>query len=461
MRRLCPAILIAVLHGGAALAAPPEIKPTFDLRLRWEGLDTPARTAAADRSYDFTLGRFRLGLDAVWPHWTLRGMVQAAGALNIPENPAFAAGTNYLSANGGDTEPSQIGIAELSATYANGGFKAVLGRQPYVDGFEVQTGVAHLDAIKRRLLSDRLIGVFEWPNVGRRFDGASFGYGWGSSHLAGFALRPLHGAFDHEDAFEPIDDVTTFGLTLTGRHGGWIPGTEVRIFAIQYEDSRAVARRTAGGDLTLTTAGTSFLAGGAPGHVLVWVALQTGDWGTADQDAWAYVLNVGRSFAGARGKPMVHLGLEQSSGDAGPGGDHETFFNLLPTNHKYYGIMDYVDLPNLRDLYVESLWTVGERTRVRLAAHDFALSERTDAWYGGSGPFEEESFGYAARVPAGGLYPSKDLGREADVEVNVTLPQGFGLGVGGGYFWGGEAAEAFAPIESDGNWTYVELTWKR
>lgn len=461
MKKLCIAATLAVLPACAAFAASPEIKPIFDFRLRWEGFDTASRSEAADRSYSLGLGRARVGLDARWTHWTLHGLVQAAGVTGIPDNPAFAAGSNYLSANDGDTDPSQVGIAELNAQYTQGGFKAVVGRQVFGDGFEAPAGVAHLDAMKRRLLADRLVGVSDWTNVGRRFDGVSAGYGKGGGHLAVFGLRPLAGGFDHENAFEQFDDLSVYGLTLTGRHGAWIPGSEVRLFAVQYEDSRRVARDLAGDDLSLTTAGASLLAGGAAGHLLAWGALQTGDWGTADQEAWAFIVNVGRNFTNLPGKPMVHLGWEQSSGDASPGGDHETFFNVLPTNHKYYGIMDYVDFPNLRDLYMETVLTVGGKGALRLALHDFSLTERADAWYGGSGAFEEESFGYATRIPDSGQFPSNELGRELDAELTWPLQHGLQLMVGGGYFWGGEAAEAFVTVEENGAWTFVELTWKR
>jgi len=461
MKRSCLAAVLAAICTGAVFAAPPEIKTSFDLRLRYEGLDTPSRSAAADRSYGFSLGRARLGADAIWPKWKLHGMVQAAGVTGLPHNGAFAAGPNYMAANAGDDAPSQIGIAELSAAYAGGGFRTVLGRQPYVDGNEVPTGVAYLDGVKKRLLSDRLIGVFEWPNVGRRFDGASFGYRQGGADLSGFALRPLTGAFDHRDAFKEIDGVSIYGLTLTGKYGAWIPDSELRIFAIRYRDARPVARQLAGGDLGIDTAGASLLYGNAAGHVLLWGALQRGDWGASDQRAWAYVVNAGRNFPRAAGKPAIHLGVEQSSGDDGPGGDHGTFFNLLPTNHKYYGLMDYVDFPNLRDTYLESVVSAGEKIKLRAAVHDFALTKRTDAWYGGSGAFQERTFGYTARLPAGGRYPSHDLGREADLELTWSGPRGLQLGAGGGRFWGGAVAEAFLPVAANGSWTYVELSWKR
>lgn len=458
------AIFAAILLLAApALAAPPEIKPSFDLRLRWEGFDTPARNTATDPEYDLGLARFRAALDLVWTRWKLHGMVQAGGVFNIPENGAFAAGPTYFAANDRDTDLAVIGLAELYGAYEAEGLRLVLGRQPYADGMEVPAGVAHLDGVKRRRLSDRLVGTFEWPNTARRFDGASFGYGPGSTHVAAFAFRPLVGAFDTSgDAFGEIDDVTIYGATVTGKHGQWIPGTEVRIFTVQYEDERGVTPG-APGDLSLNTSGASFLAGNSTSDLLLWGALQTGNWGVVDQDAWAFLIDVGRRFDNLPGKPSFHLAWEQSSGDPRPGaapgsGNHETFFNVLPTNHKFYGSMDYLAFQNLRDAYVESLFGVGPKLKVRAMLHDFALTERADVWYSGSGAFEEESFGYAGRLAS---YPSKDLARELDVEVTWPLQSGFELGIGGGHWWGGDAAEVFFPAEQDGNWLYLQLGWKK
>lgn len=448
---------VMLLLAGPAFAAPPEIKPSFDLRLRWEGFDTPARNIAVEPEYDLGLVRFRAGLDLVWTRWKLHGMAQAGGVFNIPENGAFAAGPTYFTANDGDTDLGVIGISELYGAYEAEGLKLVLGRQPYVDGFEVPAGVALLDGVKRRRLSDRLVGTLEWPNTARRFDGASFGYGRGGTHVAAFALRPLVGAFDtSEDAFGEIDDVTVYGATVTGRHGQWIPGTEVRLFTVQYEDERRVAP---GQDLSLNTSGASFLMGNADTDLLLWGSYQTGDWGAVDQQAWAFLVDLGRRFEGAPGKPELHLAWEQSSGDAHPSaGDHETFFNVLPTNHKFYGSMDYLAFQNLRDLYLESLFGIGPKVKVRAMLHDFALTEQGDAWYSGSGAFEEETFGYTPRTAA---YRSKDLARELDVEVTWPLQSGFELGIGGGHWWGGEAAETFFPTGEDGSWLYLQLGWKK
>ena len=446
---------IALLLAVPALAAPPEIKPSYDLRLRWEGFDTPARTPAPEREYDLGLVRLRAALDLVWTRWKLHGMLQAGGVFNIPENGAFAAGPTYFAANDRETDIGVIGLAELYGAYEHESLKLVLGRQPYADGMEVPTGIAHLDGVKRRRLSDRLVGTFEWPNTARRFDGVSFGYGPGSTHAAAFGFRPLTGAFDSsEDALDQLDGVTVYGATVTGKHGKWIPGTEVRIFTVQYEDGRRIAP-----DLSINTSGVSLLAGNAASDLLLWGALQTGDWGSVDQDAWAFLFDIGRRFDNLPGKPSFHLAWEQSSGDPRPGsGDHETFFNVLPTNHKFYGSMDYLAFQNLRDAYLESLFGIGPKVKVRAMFHDFALTEPGDVWYGGSGAFEEESFGYAGRAAS---YPSKDLARELDVEVTWPLQSGFELAFGGGRWWGGEAAEVFFPTEDDGSWLYLQLGWKK
>lgn len=452
------AIFAAILLAGPAHAAPPEVKPSFDVRLRWEGFDTPARNTFTDREYDIGLARLRAALDLVWTRWTLHGMVQAGGVFNLPESGAFAAGPTYFAANR-ETDIGVIGIAELYAAWQAEGLRLVLGRQPYADGMEAPTGVAHLDGVKRRRLSDRLVGTFEWPNTARRFDGASFGYGPGGTHVAAFALRPLAGAFDSSgDAFGQLDDVTVYGATVTGKHGRWIPATEVRIFTVQYEDERGVTPG-APGDLSVNTSGASFLVGNATSGLLLWGALQTGEWGRVDQEGWAFLVDLGRRFDDLPGKPVFHLAWEQSSGDPRPGaGDHETFFNVLPTNHKFYGSMDYLAFQNLRDAYVESLFGIGPKVKVRVMFHDFALTERADIWYGGSGAFEEESFGYAGRAAA---YPSKDLARELDVEVTWPLRSGFELGIGGGRWWGGDATEVFFPVKKDGSWVYLQLGWKK
>jgi uncharacterized protein YjbI with pentapeptide repeats len=444
----------------SAAAAPPEFKPSLELRLRGEAFDTPLDNPARGERYEFGSARLRVGGNVIWNQVTLRGVLQGAATAGLPENAAFGAGQAYVAANGGDTELSQVGLAELSVEARAGGWKLVLGRQAWTDGVEVMTGIDSLDGVKRRRVGDRLIGTWDWPNVGRRYDGATFAGAAGGAHLAGFALRPLAGGINYDDAFEPLDDVEVYGLTVTGRYGAWIPKSELRLFANRYDDERPGARAAARGALGLTTAGASLLAGGARGDLLVWGAVQRGSWGPADQQAWAFLVETGRELQQGKVKLALRGGFAAASGDDPATREHETFFNLLPTNHKWYGSMDYVAFSNVRNAYLEALWSWRPPWSLRIGLDRFDLARRGDAFYGGSGAFDEAPLGYAGRRPAGG-FSARHLGDELDLELGWAVRKDLRLALGACAFWGGEAMREVFPADADGSWVYLQLLWTR
>lgn len=442
-------------------APGPEFTPSFELRLRWEGFETPSNDVRRDESYGFPMARLRVGGDLKWPQVTLHGVLQGAAIANLPDDAVFGAGQAYFAANDGDADPSQVGIAELSAAFRPGTFQIVAGRQPWNDGLETMTGLEYLDGVKRRRIGDRLIGVWDWPNAGRRYDGVSFNGALAqTAQLAGFAFRPLAGGTNLQDAFEQLDDVAVYGLSTTGKHGAWIPASELRLFAIRYDDERRGALQAAGGELGITTLGGHLLVGDDRNDLLLWAVVQSGDWGRTGQDAWAWIVEAGHEFRPGGRKLAARAGVAQASGDDPGTSEHESFFNLLPTNHKFYGAMDYFAFSNLRNVYAELLLTAGPRWNVRLGADLFALAERGDAWYAGSGPFDEAPLGYAGRRPAGG-FRDRELGTEFDVDVNITLRKDLRLAIGGGIFSGGDAAREVFPVEQDGSWVYTQLVWAR
>ena len=59
----------------------------------------------------------------------------------------------------------------------------------------------------------------------------------------------------------------------------------------------------------------------------------------------------GYTFKDAWATPRLGLEYAYGSGDSDPtDGKHETFDNLFPTNHKFYGYMDFLSLQNLHDV---------------------------------------------------------------------------------------------------------------
>mgnify|MGYP003346554585 CR=1 FL=1 len=64
---------------------------------------------------------------------------------------------------------------------------------------------------------------------------------------------------------------------------------------------------------------------------------------------------------------------------------HETFENLFPTNHKFYGYMDFVSLQNLHN--IRGIFEIKPHPRLSLAAegHAFWLADTSDNFYNVAG----------------------------------------------------------------------------
>ncbi|KAB2958473.1 MAG: hypothetical protein F9K16_13325 [Thermoanaerobaculia bacterium] len=465
--RALPVLLLAASPLASPLASSAaaeerqvSFRPLAEVRLRWEAFDTPLPRADRDATYDFGLLRARFGGELAWARgWRLKGVLQAAAMSTLPDDAAFGSGPTYLSTNGGDRDPAHLGLAELALSWKRDDLTVTVGRQGYADGLEALPGVPLLDGVARRKLGERLVGSFDFPNVGRRYDGARLGVDLaGAARLETFALRLLAGGFHYDDAFEPLD-VELAGVAVASPLGGWLPRTQLRAFAIAYRDDRRLTRESLGADVEVVTLGGSALAGTADWDLLAWLALQRGDFGRDDHRAWATVLEAGRRFAGLPGAPSFHLGFERASGGGG-GGDHQAFFNLLPTNHKFYGALDSSAFSNLADLYLEGRWVPAPGWTLALALHDLRLVDRGDAWYAGSGAFSDREFGYAARRPASGRFASRDLGRELDLAATRALGHGLEAKLEAGWLAGGDAAAEILAADEDGGWLALELTWK-
>jgi hypothetical protein len=453
------ASLAGALAAVPALAAAPRFDWSAELRLRAEAIDGPARDAAKDASDDTAHGRLRLGADLVWPRLELHALVQGAASRSLPANGAFGAGPVYFAANG-ERDPESSDVAELSVALTGRCGKLVLGRQAWAEGNEVATGVAYLDGVKKRRLGERLVGNWDWVNVGRRFDGLTFAGGGESTHLAAFAFRPTGGGVSYQHAFETLDDFDLYGLTVTGRYGRWLPRSDVRLFALRADDGRPAARAAAGGAIAIDTLGASLLAGGSSADFVLWGAWQTGDWGRSDHEAWAAFVEGGGKLGRGPRAPTVRAGFAVASGDGEADRVHATFANLLPTNHRFYGSADHFAFQNVQELFVELIVVPGAKSSVRFAVHHFDLNQEQDAWYGGSGAFDETALGFAARRPPGG-FTRPDLGWEADAEGRFTLPRGFTLDAGVTYFAAGAAGREFLTADSTGWWGYLQLVYQQ
>ena len=156
-----------------------------------------------------------------------------------------------------------------------------------------------------------------------------------------------------------------------------------------------------------------------------------------------FVLQGGYTFADAWGKPRLGLEYDYSSGDSNPtNGTHQTFDNLFPTNHKFYGYMDFFSLQNIQD--VRGILTLKPTTRLSVAfeGHGFWLANTHDNLYTVAGA-PRGGPTLASNVGTGtgyGINPSYSsfVGTELDVIAGYAVTRFAQVEVGYGHFFVGD-----------------------
>lgn len=459
-------IMVQISFSSAQEPAVSELKVTggVNIRFRNELWDTFSRQAVAtDNTYDFFLTRTRGFADIVWKRLTFHTMVQLISGSNFPDNAAFGPGLTYFVADG-DENIVELQLAEISLGLKDlpfEGFYIQGGRIGINDGAEVLYGDPKIDWIKKARLSERLIGTWDWPNVGRRYDGGTLGYGNTALDLNLFGARVLQGGFEFTDGYEGLDNVVVTGGTLTLKKDAILPNTEFRVFDYFYFDSRTPAQTLAGDDLEINTTGASVVGaydlGPGQADLLLWFSYQFGNFGDLDQSAYGVVGEVGYQLLQVPWKPWLRLGFAYASGDDDPDdSDNGTFFNLVPTNHKYYGYVDAFAFSNLQNYYVQFILAPHPILSIAIDGHYFRLASDDEFWIAGSGPFNNAAFGYVFFRPAEGNDIEKNIGAEVDLTLTIKPFKYLSFDIGYSHFFGNSGAEAVFDGEDQLNWFYAQ-----
>ena len=438
-----------------------EIKDNFAIAGTPGSLDFRDQGPDVDNSFLMEKIRFRAGYTATWWSALAEGrssLVQGDDRFayaNVPAVPGTVA------REGDGPEADSIDLHQAYVTFGNHKefpLSVKIGRQELVYGDE------------------RLIGAFAWNNIGRVFDAAKAR--WQNPWFAAdfFVSRPV---IPEDETFNVNNDYDYFsGVYATStkipKHlfEAYFLSRNASAEAIAAEPSpqfpQPSARDiyTAGlrlksnpGDLgnfdyTFESAGQfgNFRdpRGGAPAERL-------------DHVAYMVVAQGGYTFTDAWSKPRLALEYAHGSGDSDPQDDkHETFENLFPTNHKFYGYMDFLSLQNLHD--IRAIFQLKPHPRVSLSVegHGFWLADTHDSLYavnglarGGTGSTPGTGYGVNPGY-------SHFVGTELDVIGGVALTRFAQLEVGYGHFFAGDYIESSLSDPAfgakDANWVYVQAT---
>jgi len=129
-------------------------------------------------------------------------------------------------------------------------------------------------------------------------------------------------------------------------------------------------------------------------------------------EAFAAMVRGGYTWENAPLKPRLGMEYDIASGDSDPNDSKdESFLNLFPTNHKFYGYMDLFAWKNVHDLSLNLRCNPAANVAVQLDGHAFWLYSNEDAWYRANAVTQVRPVNTAAR----------DANRFAGTELDLTL----------------------------------------
>lgn len=438
-----------------------------NIRLRNEYWNTFTKEAASnDKDYNIFLIRARGYMDLDWDKIGVHLLGQGVKAFDLPENGAFGPGPVYFNASDMETGPGNFQIVEAYLDLKNyNGFYLKGGRIPLREGAEVlYKDSPKMNWIIKNRLSERMVGNFEWTDLGRRFDGLNAGYTNDIIDVNVFGANPTYGAFDIDDGYwKDLDTVFVTGAIFTLKKDALIRNTQIKLFNYFYFDNRESAKDFTGDDLKINTIGANlagvYTAGPGEMDLLLWAGYQFGKFGTLDQNAFAFIAEAGYQFEEIVWKPWLRFGIAYASGDDDPDDrDNGTFFNYLPTNHKYYGYVDANAFSNLIDLYFQFLLNPYSRLNFAIDGHWFWLASDKEYQIGGSGAFNDNIFGYVYRHPAEGNNIDSNIGGELDLTAVIKVLDYLDIQLGYSHFFGNRGIKVIYDGKNQLDWLYAQAT---
>ena len=411
-------------------APPPGYAPItfFDGKLTLD-IQEKMRAEIRENNFDFNsavngpqdaswlLQRFRFGIGYTPEPW-LKFYVQGQDVREIGGSRPNEIGT--FAAEGDDVFDILKAYVQIGDTKK--GLSLTLGRQFLAYG------------------DQRLVGPLEWLNQARTFDALKFHYAAQTWALDFFISSPVNFK-DHKwnksnflDQEDKLNDYFS-GLYLATKWVSFNTTTDFYLFHKRDDGTANFGAKL--GDTSFITLGT--LWKGDPLKLGGWdytteMAFQTGDVDGRDLTAFAGHWNVGYNWLSHPWKPRLGLQYNYGSGDQNPAdGNIETFQNLYPTNHLFYGFMDTTGWMNMHNPQINFSFMPTKKLKVMLDYHLYWNATNDDAWRRVNGVTAVRPLNAAARNAGSFRGHEVDLTAIYKVNPHVGLQAGYSLFVAGDY----------------------------
>src|ERR1043166_973847 len=446
-----------------------------NVRLRYEakeGFAIPGVTgsfdfrdhgADVDNEYLLSRIRFHAGYTDKW--WSIYGegrssLAQGDERFAYANNPPV---TGTIKRKGAGPESDTIDLHQAYLTLGNHKefpLSIKVGRQELSYGEE------------------RLVGAYGWNNIGRVFDAAKLRWQnewFGADFFASRVVIPEDERFNVDNEYDWFSGVYAMSAM--------VPKNTVEVYFLARNASSKAAAAEPSPQAPQPSARDIYTYGfrlkSKPGDLGHWdytleAAGQFGNFqdprpgpltpqGRLEHRAYMAVVQGGYTFPEVWATPRIGLEYAFASGDSNPfDGKHETFETLFPTNHKFYGYMDFVSLQNTHA--ARGILQLKPHPRLSLAVegHGFWLANTHDSFYnaagvarGGTGTTAGNNYGVNPSY-------SSFVGTELDAIAGYALNRFTQLEAGYGHFFRGDyikqslSSPAFGSRDAD--YIYVQAT---
>lgn len=427
--------LLSLLTGGIFPPSAMAILFNGEVRIRPEYRDNADFNKDTTDTLSFIGSRIRLMT-------TTKALDDVLIKITLQDTRNFGSETSPVGlTDSGEAVDIHEGYAEISNLFKSP-FALRAGRQELVYG------------------DQRLIGSFGWNNQGRAFDAFKLMFSNGDFALDGWLAKRKEN--NGAAAGSPNIDRDFYGLYGTLKT--LLPKSVWDLYVLfdREGDTAPAVRKKA-----FFTVGTR-IAGKVPIEssmldYTVEAPYQFGDNGTrvakssedVKIDAYALAAKLGFTFPGDN---AIRIGGEYdfASGDDNAGdATSRTFNNLYPTNHLFYGYMDYQSWRNMMGWNANVSGSVFEKKLFLSSSFwGFKLADAKDAWY--------DAAGNAASTvrTASATNGETDVGNEIDLIARYDYNTQVQIEAGWGYFFRGDYIKSKLANSGDSNWSYIMMTVK-
>jgi hypothetical protein len=299
--------------------------------------------------------------------------------------------------------------------------------------------------------AQRLISPLDWTNVRRTFEGVRGSLRLEAHTLDLFWVRPVIiekvelNDGDDDTSFAGIYDVMKLPNVF-----GKSAGSKIDLYFLalnkDVNDITPVESDT-------YTLGARFSSNPKPWDLDVEADYQFGEFGTGDISAWSFAIEGGYTFTNTAMSPRVTLGFDIASGDDDPTDpDRQTFNQLFPLGHLYFGFIDVIGRQNIIDLHPAVTLKLTPQLTFRGEYHIFWREGKNDALYAASG---------APLIPAGAS-SEKFVGQEIDLLMTWQFDRHLQVYGGYSHFFAGDFVEdsgAATGADEDIDFLYAALVY--